>query len=556
MKLSLVALALVTSAFSAAQAAPIGTQSHIDAVVVYPEGADVTRLIEAKLPAQDSSLLLSDLPATVDPQSLRVEGSADTTIEVLSVDSKLVTEAIDTLNAARQKITEQIEGLNDERATLAQGISDQEAQRNLLLSLASHPAEVKGDNAKPLDAVGIDALVNTVATRLADSSKVLQQSKIRQRAIDKEVAALQAKLTEQAPEARAHLQVTLHVHAEKETLGKLRLTYRVPEAGWHAFYDAKLSLPKAGQDAKLELIRQADVEQHTTENWQDVKLTLSTAAPSGEAAAPALDESEVSVYRQLAEAMPASPQLADGKMKAAKALDKVDAANAMTDGEADAPAVNKEAEVQVSGFTAQYTIVGRSEIDNSGTAKNVRIGSDQVAARLSVEAVPRLDTTAYLTATFTVKADEPLLAGPVHLFRDAAYVGQVELRELAGSEDAKLGFGVDDLVKVKRQEVKRLAAQEGFISSSNTQDTAWIIAVSNLHDIKMPIRILDRKPFSTDAQITVTDRSDNTPASVIDVDHKRGVLAWDLDLAPKTKAEIKTGYKISAPKDVKLSLNE
>ena len=70
----------------------------------------------------------------------------------------------------------------------------------------------------------------------------------------------------------------------------------------------------------------------------------------------------------------------------------------------------------------------------------------------------------------------------------------------------------------------------------------------------MPIRILDRKPFSTNAQITVTDRADSTPASMVDVEHKRGVLAWDMDLAPKAKAEIKTGFKISAPKEVRLSL--
>jgi uncharacterized protein (TIGR02231 family) len=130
----------------------------------------------------------------------------------------------------------------------------------------------------------------------------------------------------------------------------------------------------------------------------------------------------------------------------------------------------------------------------------------------------------------------------------------VNMPELAGGEEAKLGFGVDDLVKIKRAEVKRLTAEEGILSTSNTQEMGWVISVNNLHDVKMPIRILDRKPFSSDEKILVSERADNTPASVTDVEHKRGVLAWDLALDPKAKAEIKTGYKISAPKDVRLSL--
>jgi uncharacterized protein (TIGR02231 family) len=157
---------------------------------------------------------------------------------------------------------------------------------------------------------------------------------------------------------------------------------------------------------------------------------------------------------------------------------------------------------------------------------------------------------------FTTPSEAALLAGPVNLFRDEAYVGQVEIDEIAAGDEAKLGFGVDDLVKVKRVEVKRFAAQEGILTSSSTQEMAWNISVTNLHDMKMPIRILDRKPFSSDAKITVADVAGATAASVVDVDHKRGVLAWDLNLDAKGKAEIKTGYKVVAPDKTRLSLEE
>jgi uncharacterized protein (TIGR02231 family) len=216
----------------------------------------------------------------------------------------------------------------------------------------------------------------------------------------------------------------------------------------------------------------------------------------------------------------------------------------------------KEAVVQTAGFDAEYVIADRATVESSVTSKKLRIGTDQLPVKLSVESVPRLDSNAYLSVAFTAKSEAALLAGPVNLFRDDAYVGQVNIEEIAAGDEAKLGFGVDDLVKVKRVEVKRLAAQEGILTSSSTQEMAWNISVTNLHSIKMPIRILDRKPFSTDAKITVGDVAGATPATIVDVEHKRGVLAWDFSLDAKGKAEIKTGYKIVAPDKTQLSLDE
>ena len=562
MKTSLCALALFAGIGHSAFAAEIRVPSHVDAVTVYPAGADVTRILATSVTADDNTLLIDDLPASADAQSIRVEGTADGEVTVTSVDSKIVRQDDAMLDMARKKINEQIESLSDERAGLSQSLTDTEAERHLLLALAEHPIEGKGENAKTLDAASIDALVGTVATRLAATSKTIQDINSRQRAIDRQVAELQMQLNEQSPETNAHLQVKVHVHAGKDAQGQFKLTYRVPNAGWRAVYDARLSLPNAGHEAKFKLIREAEVAQRTGESWNNVQLTLSTAAPTGAAQAPDLQESEVALWqderlmgrddkKQKADQLAAAPAplLKEQVIGKNGELD-----GGMADAPKDEPAAHAVADVQLAGFTAQYVIAARGDVDNLGTVKNVRISEDEIPAKLSVEAVPRLDSNAYLTAAFTVTADAPLLAGPVHLFRDDAFVGQASMPELAGGEDAKLGFGVDDLVKIKRSEVKRLTAEEGLLSTSNTQVMGWVISVNNLHDVAMPIRILDRKPFSSNAQITVSDKADSTPASVVDVDHKRGILAWDIDLAAKGKTEIKTGYKISAPKDMRISL--
>ncbi|MDI1345153.1 MAG: DUF4140 domain-containing protein [Pseudolabrys sp.] len=70
----------------AAQAADIESTSRIDNVIVYPDGATVTRIIKADLAAGDSTLLTRDLPLSLDPSSLRVEGEGGANLTIGAID--------------------------------------------------------------------------------------------------------------------------------------------------------------------------------------------------------------------------------------------------------------------------------------------------------------------------------------------------------------------------------------------------------------------------------------------------------------------------------------
>ena len=108
---------------------------------------------------------------------------------------------------------------------------------------------------------------------------------------------------------------------------------------------------------------------------------------------------------------------------------------------------------------------------------------------------------------------------------------------------------------MKRAEVKRNSGTEGIISTSNVQELAWDISVKNLHDVVIPVTVIDRKPFSTQTDITVESLADMTAPSATDFEKKRGVLAWNFDLEPKAEKDIKTGYKVTAPQAVHISMN-
>jgi uncharacterized protein (TIGR02231 family) len=555
MKLTLAALLLATTCLAPALADDIRAPSHIDAVTVFPQGADVVRVVDVTLQAGEHSLILDDLPGTIDAQSLRVEGVGGQGLEIASVDSKLVQLTSDAIDAQRKVIDAEIEKLTDERGALDQTLADAEYQRKLLLSLADKqlvPAS-STDTMKSIDAAQLGGLVDLVGTRLSALSKSTHDAQLRQRAIDRDIADLQVKSGELAPDDTAHVQVAVHIAATAATAGKLKISYRVQEAGWQAYYDARLSLPKPNADAKLDLVRRAEVTQSTGESWDDVTLTLSTARPLGATAAPELGEDELQTAVASGYAGEAGLTMNEAAKPAAPAMDAV---GDLKKDKVESAVVQRQAEMQVAGFNANYIISGRVTVDNTGTAKKVRIASDVFAAKLKAVAVPRLDATAYLTATFTVKGDAPLLPGVVNLYRDGMFMGQGSLPQLAAGEDAKLGFGADDLIKVKRNEVKRNSGEEGILTSSNVQVLAWDITVNNLHDIAIPLTVIDRAPFSTQEDVTVAVLPDATPASIKDFEKRRGVLAWNFDLEPKAEKLIHTGYKVTSPVALNISLNE
>jgi uncharacterized protein (TIGR02231 family) len=559
MKYTLIAFLLATTCIGQAFADEIKAPSHIDSVTVFPQGADVIRAVDIQVSAGEHSLILDNLPSTIDVQSIRVEGVGGNGLEIASVDSKVVRLSSETIDAQRKAINSQIEVLTDERAGLDQTISDAEYQRKLLLSLADKqlmPASTT-ETIKPIDAAQLGGLVDLVGVRLAAISKATHDAQLRQKTIDKLIADLQLKGSALAPDDRGRVQVTVHVAAASQTDAKFKLSYRVQEAGWMPFYDARMTLPTKDEGAKLNLVRRAEVTQSTGESWDDVAMTLSTARPLGETAAPELEEDEVQVVqddeeslRREQDAAAPAPAMAGRLAESPKELKK------LKQDFADKPVIQREAQMEVAGFNANYIIAGRVSVDNTGTAKKVRIGTDDFAAKLQAITVPRLDPTAYLTASFTVKGEAPLLPGVVNLYRDGMFMGQGSIPQLSAGEDAKLGFGADDLIKVKRAEVKRNSGEEGIITSSNVQELAWDISVTNLHAMAIPVTVIDRAPYSAQENIVVTSLRDMTPATTKDFEKRRGVLAWEFDLDSKAEKAIKTGYKITSPKTGNISLNE
>jgi uncharacterized protein (TIGR02231 family) len=304
MKMMFAAAFLASTSFTAAFAAEFKPQSRVDAVTVFPQGADVVRSVSVDIPAGEHLLILSDLPQSVDPQSIRVEGASSGDLIVGSVDTRNAFQG-DSNDAARKTLESTLQDLQFERQALDQAMSDLNQQRQILLNLAdkSLVPPTTTDTVKTIDAQQLGGLVDLVGQKLALFSKDILIAQKRQRDIDKETERLNAQLSELSPDENYRTEVVLNVEAKETLKGEIRVSYRVQEASWSPFYDARLAVGDGKAKPALELVQRAEVMQSTGERWDSVSLVLSTARPGGTTAAPEIASWEVSkIEAQTAEA--------------------------------------------------------------------------------------------------------------------------------------------------------------------------------------------------------------------------------------------------------------
>jgi uncharacterized protein (TIGR02231 family) len=538
-------LAVISSlAGSPAFAAEIAADSNIEAVTVFPSGAEISRAFKVKLPAGDQTMLAYITNQAI-PASIRVEGAASSGLEMGSVDVRSAY-IPDTDPAAsqsdRNKIEDEIEQLRDRRSAEDDVISAAKLQQTYLQSLASPPQTQNGANANPQNK-DWDALFGLLGQRMTDASKAVSEAKLRQRALDRSIADLQKSLPATKGKVEYRTEVRINVTAGAPLEASLVLRYQVNSASWSPFYDARLATAEEGgaKLPKLTLARRAAITQTTGEEWEDVKLSLSTTRPGTATAAPNLNMLSVDF-----EAPPPSEKGTPVGSEAPVGSLRADFGWAAL----------KEAQSQasMSAFQAIYAIGGKTTIKSAGETKRLQIAAEEIETPLYVMAVPRLDHTAYLYAKLALpKTSSPLLPGSVSLFRDGVFVGSGSLPQLSPGESHALGFGADERVRVKQMVLTDKTSEAGTFSKSRAEEHSYTITVKNLHARPMDVQVIDRMPVSMQEEIKVDFSVTTGPQPApIEGENKRGLIRWDLNARPDEEQKLVYVYRVTSPADKKI----
>jgi uncharacterized protein (TIGR02231 family) len=563
-----IALSLSLALAGAATAAEVKGTSRIDAVTVYPSGAEIMRTARVQLEKGEHTLLFTDLPAEAVAASIRVEGKATAGLEIGSVDTRSVSVSREddaVVATERRRIEDAIEKLKDETSALQASIQAAETQKRLIENLTKLPGTPIPANATPAAQPDWGQLFELIGKRTAEAQKAILDTEIKVREVERQIKDLEGKLASLAPGQMARTEVKVALAAQDALEADMTIRYQVRNASWTPLYDARLAVGSKAQAPKLQFVRRAAIKQRTGEVWDNVALALSTARPTAGTSAPLLTPVTIDfeVERQPMSGItrsepPAQPApTIRGFARGGKAGATEDEEQLIRFGASTkfGDATEKTAAVDVQAFQAVYGIAGRTTVPDTGETKRVQIDDMALDPALIVRAVPKREEKAYLYAKLTTAKGAPLLPGQVALFRDAVFVGNGWLPLLAPEEEHELGFGVDDSIRVRHALAEERRSETGIISTSKTDARSYRISVKNQHERAIQVSVLDQIPVSQNADITV-ELTGKSPPSRRDVDNKRGVLAWDFKLEPNEERIIEFGHRAAWPAAKKVTYGQ
>jgi uncharacterized protein (TIGR02231 family) len=155
----------------------------------------------------------------------------------------------------------------------------------------------------------------------------------------------------------------------------------------------------------------------------------------------------------------------------------------------------------------------------------------------------------HATGIFT--ADAPIPAGPVQLFRDGQSVGTTYLLEMSSGQELRMGFGVDEAIRVAVVNEIERTGEEGIWKSEQVQRRQNRFEITNYHDEAVNLRIFDRIPVSQIDILTVKPLQISEPVER-NVDDKKGVLAWNRTVPAGETVSVQSGFEVRVPEGKQL----
>ncbi len=556
-KVAAVAFVCLVLASPTARAAEVTAVSKIDAVTVFPTGAEIMRVAKVQLEKGEHTILFQDLPAGAVEGSIRIEGNATGKLEIGSVDTRRMFVSLAESQAAeseRRRIETEIEQLRDARAAFDAQVQAAETQRTLIANLAQLPT-------RPAPAAGGEktedwaAVLALIAAGSADAHRAGQEAQVKIREPARTISDLENKLATLAPARTERTEAKVFVVTQAPLEADITVRYQVANAAWTPLYDVRLATGAKTVAPKIDIMRRAAITQRSGESWDNAAVTLSTTRPTAGASAPELRPLIVDFEPEAQPAPPVAPaagramdmdRMAAAPAPQAEAREEANEFAAPPRRLRKAAIAERTAEVVQAPFHALYSVPGRLTIPDTGESKRVQLGGDTLEPELMVRAVPKVEPKAYLYAKFKTPKGTPLLPGVVSLFRDGTFVGTGRLPILSPGEEHELGFGVDDLIRVRHAVSAETRGETGLISTSRTDNRNYLLAIKSLHERAIALTVYDQIPVAANQEIKV-ELTGRTAPSRENVNDKRGVLVWEGKLDPDQERTIEFGYRVSWP---------
>ncbi|MCI0520368.1 MAG: mucoidy inhibitor MuiA family protein [Chloroflexi bacterium] len=516
--------------------------TSLEAVVVFPDRARITRRGMAVLQPGVHLLEVSGLPLAMNPDSLRAAARGSARARLLSAQCQRVFSSEAPAGRAGQ-LEAEIDAVQDALKSMdARGEAARQSRAALEALSAQAATYAAGLTAGETSLEAHLALMDGLRARMEALDGEMLSAAPARREAERRLARLKKEL-EQLASARPRERYCAVVEVEALTSGELsvELHYLVVGASWQPLYDLRL-LEEDGAEA-LEVGYLAQVSQQTGEDWTGAALTLSTARPALAGVLPELKPVYLRVLPPPRPPVPATRSFTQdasfGEVMPAPAME-TQGALPVFEAEAAAAAVESE------GVAVTYTLPAAANIPSDGAPHKVTVARFRLTPRLDYVSAPRLVEAAYRRARAANDSPYTLLEGAANLFAGEEFIGASTLKMAAPGGELELFLGVDDRLKVQRK-LKRSEVDKSLIGGKRRAHRAYEITLENLSPAAARLTLHDQFPVAQHEDIKVRlDSAEPKPAKQSELN----LLEWELSLAPGEKKTVRFDFSIETPHGV------
>ncbi|CAE6433400.1 hypothetical protein ACGC1H_001521 [Rhizoctonia solani] len=525
-------------------------QDHlIDSVTVFQaDRAEVKRRVQLLLKKGQNQITIERLPTCLSENSLRVQGTGTAIIFDVVYHPNLP--ASKPRYGRRQVDTDSSDEDDEEEIKHQNAVEALKKQRtvveNQILLLDEYGHSVVDAQKSSME--DVERFLDVYGSQRDTLDKKVQELSSEVKRVEKALWVVKKNKPGRETKEQRRTKVTVTVMSKEEGKAELMLSYVVWNASWTPIYEIRASVSSSpNSPSTIALHYRASLNQTTGEDWPDVALTLSTAAPYRGASIPTLSTWRIGVPSQprypstprIRTPFPLTQQLirvggSPPHHSRSRSSSHSPTRIIRVDGSVDedppqvirvgtstnmenepAPMVVRQVDAVDAGvLSATFNIPGRSNIPSDRGKHKVLITSLDFQVEPEWVCIPRKDTSVFLRCQITNSSEFTFLPGEASVFIGDSFVSKSQIQHVPPSDSFQLSLGIDPALRVTYPLVnthKRTRSQTGFnfpgrqkqpkqattkysqqVTIRNTRATA----VQDLH-------ILDHVPVSNDSTVKV-----------------------------------------------------
>ncbi len=283
--------------------------------------------------------------------------------------------------------------------------------------------------------------------------------------------------------------ILISMEANSPGEGIIKCGYQVPCAQWRPQHESHLL-----SEDKVLLVTHGVIWQNTGEDWENVKLILSTSKPSLGMEVTLPEEDLLRLRKK-------TPL--EKKRIQVETRDEVITKTGASEEPGEPPLPSDGGETQF------YRIKEPVKISANGRPHIIPLGELSLKAETSLTGIPEIDTKIYLQSLVKNTQNRPILAGPLSLHRKGSFIGHGEIEFIGSNSSFYLWWGSEDLLKVERYVDKK--DEKGGLLSNRRVIYTITLHIRNISGDEATVKLQERIPVSEIEQIKTTVKEKDLP---------------------------------------------